>query len=86
LKGEPIADAPGFHNVEMSPECEGNYGFLAVLSGWEEMPGGGIRLIGAEGSTMGEFKADARGVFHAKVINDGNPYVLTPQAVFNDQR
>ena len=77
LDDNVVADAPGFHNAWLSGGCEGSFSFLMALSGWEEIKGGGIRLVGAEGSSMGDFKPKTAGVFSAVVSNDGKRYTLT---------
>lgn len=83
LQGNAVEGARGFHNVDLDPECVGHYSFLMALSGWEELDGGGIRLIGAEGSTMGDFRRSDR-VFEGVIENDGNSYLLTPMEVWSN--
>ena len=72
-------EASGSYNqfeAWLSGGCESSFGFLSVLSGWEPIGTKGIKLIGAEGSTMGEFKP-AGGGYEAVVENDGQTYTLT---------
>lgn len=63
--------------------CAEAYPVLAGLTGWGELPGGGIRLVGAEGATLGEFSPADR-MFEAVFDADGKTYGLTPEAVWNN--
>lgn len=78
LDDAEVPNAPGFHPAWLSGGCESTFYFLTVLSGWEEMEGGGVRLIGAEGSVMGEFEPNEDGHLEAVVQNDGRRYTLRP--------
>lgn len=64
-------------NIWLSPGCEGSYSFLGALSAWEPMDNGGIRLLGAETSLMGEFKREVNVGYVGTVENDGKVYVLS---------
>lgn len=76
LDDNTVADAPGFHNVWLGPGCERNFPILSVLTGWEEMDDGGVRLIAAEGSTFGEFVRGEDGLLRAVSQNDGRTYTM----------
>lgn len=76
LDDNVVEAAPGFHNVWLGPGCESSFGVIAILSGWEEMPDGGVRLIGAEGSTFGEFTRGEDGLLRSVSENDGVTYTL----------
>lgn len=71
-----VADAPAFHNVWLGPGCESAFPILSVLTGWEEMDDGGVRLIAAEGSTFGEFIRGQDGLLRAVSQNDGRTYTM----------
>lgn len=81
LADTPVPDAPHFHNAVIGEECEYAFGFLPALIGWETRPGGVIRLIGAEGSTMGDFRPDEYGIYRGRVENDGQRYSLAREVV-----
>lgn len=76
LDDNTIADAPGFHSVWLGPGCESNFPIVSVLTGWEEMDDGGVRLIAAEGSTFGEFVRGQDGLLRAISQNDGRTYTM----------
>lgn len=91
LEGRAIEGAPGFFGVTLGTAlvtagvagevpCEEAYPFLAVLTGWEELEGGGIRLIGAEGSVFGDFRL-ADGAYSGVIAYDGKTYGLAPETV-----
>lgn len=76
LDDNAVADTPGFHSVWLGPGCEHNFPILSVLTGWEEMDDGGVRLIAAEGSTFGEFVRGEDGLLRAVSQNDGRTYTM----------
>jgi hypothetical protein len=76
LDDNVVEDAPGFHSVWLGPGCESTFSTLMALSGWEEMPEDGVRLVGAEGSTFGEFTRGADGLLRGVSGNDGKTYTL----------
>lgn len=76
LDDNRVDDAPGFHNVWLGPGCEHSFAVLSALTGWEEMDGGGVRLIAAEGSTFGEFTRGDDGLLRGRSQNDGKTYTL----------
>lgn len=91
LDGRAIEGAPGFYGVTLGTAmvtagvagevpCEEAYPFLAALTGWEELEGGGIRLIGAEGSVFGDFRL-ADGTYSGVIAYDGKTYGLSPETV-----
>lgn len=89
LDGQAIEGAPGFYGVTLGTAlvtadvagevpCEEAYPFLAALTGWEELDGGGIRLIGAEGSVFGDFRL-VDGAYSGVIAYDGKTYGLAPE-------
>lgn len=91
LEGRAVEGAPGVFGVTLGTAvvtagvagevpCEEAYPFLAALTGWEELEGGGIRLIGAEGSVFGDFRL-ADGTYSSVIAYDGKTYGLSPETV-----
>lgn len=76
LDDNAVAEAPGFHSVWLGPGCESNFPALSVLTGWEEMDDGGVRLIAAEGSTFGEFVRGEDGLLRGVSQNDDRTYTM----------
>jgi hypothetical protein len=70
------ANFQGLHDVWFAGGCEGAFSILGAVSGWESMEGGGVKIIGAEGSTFGEFQPGADGILRAVVENDGEKYLM----------
>jgi hypothetical protein len=67
------------YQVEVGSACEAQFSFVIAISGWEPMGKTSIRLIGAEGSTMVDFKPNTKGVLEGKNENNGGRYTLIKQ-------
>ena len=91
LDGRAIEGAPGFYGVTLGTAlvtagvagevpCEEAYPFLSVLTGWEDLDDGGIRLIGAAGSVFGDFRL-ADGAYSGVIAYDGKTYGLAPETL-----
>lgn len=44
--------------VWLAPTCIGQNEWISFISGWEPLPAGAIKIVGAEGSTWAEFKTN----------------------------
>lgn len=91
LDGRAVDAAPGVFGITLGTAlmtagvagevpCAEAYPFLAILTGWKELDGGGIRLIGAEGPVFGDFRL-TDGTCSGVIAHDGEAYGTSPETV-----
>ena len=85
LHADAIEGAPDVHTAEAGVGCTVAYPVLVTLARWEVISEDAIRLEDSGGYALGDMKKNAAGVLEGAGEADGQPYTMTPMAVFARQ-